>query len=208
MKNIDLETWKRKEHFEFFSTFDDPMFGIVTEVDCTIAYKVTKEKNLSFFAYYMHKSLLAANKITEFKYRIVDGQPVVYNEIHASPTIGRGDGTFGFSFVAFNHDFTIFSDSLKQEITNVQNSTGLRKIVDAGHINTIYYSTLPWTTFTGLTHPRDLNHKTGIPKITFGKLFSRGEKQLMPVSINVHHALVDGLHLANYLEIFQDMLDE
>ena len=208
MKIIDIEDWKRKEHFEFFSTFDDPMFGIVTEIDCTAAYKFTKEKNLSFFAYYMHKSLLAVNKIEELKYRIVDGLPVIYEEIHASATIGRDDGTFGFSFVAFNHDFAIFSESLKQEITIVQNSSGLRLYVDEGHIDTIYYSTLPWSAFTGLTHPRDFNNKSGIPKITFGKLFSREEKKLMPISIHAHHALVDGLHIANFLEIFQTMLDE
>lgn len=208
MKIIDLNTWKRKEHFEFFSSFDDPMFGFVTNIDCTNAYNVTKEKNHSFFAYYMHKSLLAANKIEEFKYRIVDGNAVIYDEIHASPTIGRDDGTFGFSFVAFNQDFTTFCASLKKEIAIVENSGGLRLDVDAGRINTIYYSTLPWSSFTGLTYPRNVKDTSGIPQITFGKLFTEGERKLMPVSLHAHHALVDGLHLANFLEIFQALLDE
>ena len=208
MKIVDLKTWKRKEHFEFFSTYDDPMFGFVTEVDCTHAYKVAKEKNLSFFAYYMHKSLLAANKIEELRYRIVESKAVIFDEIHASPTIGRDDGTFGFSFVAFSQDFITFSESLKKEITIVQNSNGLMLNVDADRINTIYYSTLPWSSFTGLTHPLNLKETAGIPKITFGKLFSRGERKLMPISIHAHHALVDGLHLANFLEIFQAVLDE
>lgn len=208
MKKINLESWKRKEHFEFFSKFDDPTYGIVSEIDCSIAYKVSKEKDYSFFAYYMHKSLLATNQLEEFRYRIVDGNVVLYDEIHASPTIGREDGTFGFSFIPFNRDYKIFSESLQKEITDVQNTTGLRLNVDADRINTIYYSTFPWSTFTGLTHPRDLKDNSGIPKITFGKLFTREEKKFMPVSINVHHALVDGLHIASFLEIFQKMLDE
>jgi chloramphenicol O-acetyltransferase type A len=208
MKTIDLNSWNRKEHFEFFSTFDDPTFGIVTEIDCTRAYAESQKQDFSFFAYYMHNSLLAANKIEELRYRIHESKPVIYDEIHASPTIGREDGTFGFSFVAYNQDFKVFSDSLKQEITNVQNSTGLRKSVDIDRINTIYYSTLPWTSFSGLKHPMDLKFKAGIPKITFGKMFDRDGKKIMPIAIHAHHALVDGLHIANYLEIFQDLLDK
>ena len=30
----------------------------------------------------------------------------------------------------------------------------------------------------------------------------------MPVSIEVHHALADGLHVGRYLERFQELLDD
>jgi len=55
MKIIDTENWNRKEHFDFFSKMASPFFGIVTEVDCTKAYKKAKENENSFFAYYLHK---------------------------------------------------------------------------------------------------------------------------------------------------------
>ena len=65
MKIIDINTWKRKEHFNFFSQFDEPFFGIVSEVDCTKAFQFTENEDISFFAYYLHKSLVAANNIDE-----------------------------------------------------------------------------------------------------------------------------------------------
>ena len=46
------------------------------------------------------------------------------------------------------------------------------------------------------------------PKITFGKMFTRDEHQLMNVAIYVHHGLVDGFHVAQYLEYFQNLMDE
>ena len=43
-KIIDIATWNRKEHFEHFSAFDDPFFGVTVNVDCTRAYREAKIK--------------------------------------------------------------------------------------------------------------------------------------------------------------------
>ena len=208
MKTVDKNSWKRKEHFDFFSQFNEPYFGLVSEVDCTIAYKVAKENNYSFFAYYLHKALMTVNKIDEFRYRINEDNVIIYDEIHASPTIGRSDGTFAFSFINFNSDFEKFDKTLKKEIEAVQNSVGLRLSREAGRKDVVHFSSIPWKTFTGLSHARDFKFVDSVPKITFGKLFPRKEKKIMPVSIHVHHGLADGFHVAKYLELFQKLMDE
>lgn len=38
-KIIDIATWNRREHYEHFSAFDDPFFGVTVNVDCTRAYQ-------------------------------------------------------------------------------------------------------------------------------------------------------------------------
>ncbi|HMX59624.1 MAG TPA: CatA-like O-acetyltransferase [Chitinophagales bacterium] len=48
-KRIDIDNWNRKEHFLFFSKFEEPFFGVTIKVDCTSAYKKAKEKGVSFF---------------------------------------------------------------------------------------------------------------------------------------------------------------
>ena len=97
-QKFDIENWPRKEHFEFFSQFEEPFFGLVTKVDCTKAYAKCKENGFSFFLYYLHKALVAANHIENFKYKIEDGEIFVYDQIATTPTVGRNDGTFGFSY--------------------------------------------------------------------------------------------------------------
>lgn len=96
---IDLEHWNRREHFKFFSTFDDPFFGITTLVDFTGIYKRSKEEKKSFFLYSVHYLLKCVNDTEAFRLRIEDEQVVKYDLIHLSPTIGREDGTFGFGFL-------------------------------------------------------------------------------------------------------------
>ncbi len=91
-----------------------------------------------------------------------------------------------------------FSSSLKEEINNVHNSQGLRLKEGDTRKDVIYYSSLPWNTFSGLTHARNYKVEDSVPKITFGKMFQRDEKKLMNVAIYVHHALADGVHIAKH----------
>ena len=207
-KKIEPDTWKRKEHFEFFSTFDEPFFGIVSEIDCTRAMEKAKAENASLFSWYLHKSLLAVNDIEELRCRVIAGEPVIFEKVHASATIGREDGTFGFSFVPFDRDFSVFDTSLKNEIDAVKRSEGLRLSEESKRINVIHYSSLPWNKFTGLSHARDFKYEESQPKITFGKIYEEAGKKMMAVSINAHHGLVDGLHVSKFLEIFQNLMNE
>jgi len=208
MKIIDINTWKRKEHFEFFSKFDEPFFGIVSEIDCTIASQKAKEKGVSFFASYLYKSLKAVNAIEEFRCRILDDKIVIYDSIHASATLAREDETFAFSFVQFSEDFNPFEKALKKEIEEVQNSSGLRLNEGAIRHDVIHYSSIPWFKFTGLSHARSFTLPDSSPKITFGKMYTKEDRKIMPVSINAHHGLVDGFHVAKFLELFQKLMNE
>ncbi|WP_149243412.1 chloramphenicol acetyltransferase [Dyadobacter sp. 32] len=207
MSILDLETWPRKEHYHFFSQFSEPFFGVCIDVDCTIAYQKAKDANTSFFLYYLHKSLMAVNKIDCFRYRInADKQIVVHDKVSASATIGRENGTFGFSYMPFDEDFETFRNSSNAEIERIQNTTNLFPDYIADDV--IHYSSLPWLKFTSISHARNLAFPDSVPKISFGKMVTDGISRRMPVSIHVHHALMDGLHVGEYVDLFQDLLND
>lgn len=206
VKCIDQKTWKRREYFDFFSKMASPFFGVTAEVECTAAYLNAKKKDYSFFASYLHKSILAVNKVPELCTRILGEEVVQFSPIHAGSTIGRADGTFAFAYVDFSEDFAVFNADLQAEIVAVQNSTGLRLIVENEKLDMIRHSTLPWHSFTALLHPTPLNPQESIPKITFGKASLRGDRYFLPVSVEAHHGLADGLHLCQYLRVLEDLL--
>lgn len=207
MKLVDVESWNRKEHFEFFSKMASPYFGIVTEVDCTVAYKKAKEVGISFFASYLHKSMMAVNRVDELKYRIIDGKVYQFDKVNAGATIGRDDGTFAFIFVNFSENFETFNTELQKEVVAVKNSTGLRLNGDDVKKDLIRHSTIPWTSFTGLLHPTNFDKTESVPKITFGKFSVREGRKFLPVSVEAHHGLLDGFHVAKYLQEFQNLLN-
>lgn len=203
---LNIETWNRKDQFRFFNQFEEPFFGVTVQIDCTNSYRIAKEKEYSFFLYYLHASLKAANQIEPFRYRIENDQVYLYDVVNASPTINRPDGTFGFSYMDYNPDFILFTQDAKKAIDEVRNSSGLIPAVSGE--NVIHYSSVPWLNFTSLSHARSFSFKDSCPKISFGKMTEVNGRKQMPVSIHVHHALMDGFHVGQFVELFQELLEE
>jgi chloramphenicol O-acetyltransferase type A len=207
MKKIDIDSWNRKEHYNFFSNMKSPFFGIVSRVDCTISYENAKKNKISFFADYFYKSMKAVNSIKEFKYRIIDNQVYEFDIIHAGSTVIREDGTFGFMYVEFQDDFDKFSSDIKKEILKVKNSKGLCISNDELNKNLIRHSVLPWLYFTSILHPTNFDKIESVPKIVFGKFIEENGRKFMPVSVEAHHGLLDGFHVSMYFEEFQRLLN-
>ncbi len=205
MRIIDYQNWKRKEHFDFFSNLDDPYWSITTSLDCSSTFSAAKKKKHSFFLSCLHKSLLAANETEEFKLRINNNQIEVHDKLHASATILRDDETFGCCYIKFFEDFILFCENAKKEIEITRSRTGMCLENDI-YLNQIHYSSIPWTSFTSLKKKKNIRSQDSVPKITFGKVSEHNEKFLLPVAVQVHHGLVDGLHVARFLERFQKRL--
>lgn len=204
MKIIDLQKWKRKSYFEFFGAFDEPFFSITSFVNSYKAYHHCKHNQQSFFSFYLHAALKAANKIEEFRTRLVNDQIVLFNTIHASPTIARSDGTFGFGFVAMEENLAAFSKTIEAETNRIRSFEGLGLDQQTARHDVIHFSAIPWIHFSSITHARHNARYDSIPKITFGKMNDAGQ---LPVSVTMHHGFADGKHVAQFLEIFQHHLE-
>jgi chloramphenicol O-acetyltransferase type A len=205
-QKLNIDTWARKEHFNFFKNFEEPFYGVVVNIDCTEAYRSAKANGLSFFWYYMHKSLTAVNTLEPFKYRIYGEEVFLYDQINAGPTIGRANGTFGFSYVYYHPSFDEFIIGANKEVERVQSTT--TPFAENLNDDIVHYSALPWIDFTSLSHARSFSFQDSCPKISFGKMTENGDKLTMPVSIHVHHALIDGFHVGQYVDLFQQLMNE
>jgi len=202
---LDIENWNRKDHFNFFKSFDEPFFGLTVDIDCTKAYNFCKKEGVSFFLYYLYMSLKSANNIEAFRYRIANNEVYIYDKINASPTINRPNGTFGFSYMDYHSDIEMFMKNAVIEIEKVKNSVGLIPAISGE--NVIHYSSIPWINFKSISHARNFSFKDSCPKITFGKMTTISSKKIMPVSIHVHHALMDGYEVSKYINEFQNLMN-
>ncbi len=205
-KYLDKTMWPRREHFEFFSQFEEPFFGIVANVDVTRAYAAAKEGGHSFFLYYLHKVAAAVNAVEEFRYRISADDVLIHDRIDISATLTREDNTFGFSLIEYHADFSGFHAGAKAEIERVRNTPGLfTRSFEAD--NLIHLSAIPWVSFTSLSHARSFTLPDSCPKISVGKMTEADGRRTMPVSVHVHHGLMDGYHVGLFLEKLQQELD-
>ena len=205
-QKLNLETWNRKQHFLFFKQMEEPFFGVTITVDCTKAYEKAKEMGVSFFTYYLHKTLVAVNSIEPFRYRIIDNEVYIFDRIDVSSTLLREDKTFGFSQIEYSKDLNQFAENTKKEITRIQSTTGLftREYSE----NLIHFSALPWINFTSFSHARSFTWPDSCPKISFGKMMEENGKKTMAMSLHVHHGLMDGYHVGLFVNTFQDLMNQ
>ncbi|GAB4337995.1 MAG: chloramphenicol acetyltransferase [Calditrichia bacterium] len=203
-RKINLDNWNRAAHFHFFRKFEEPFWGVTVELDCSAAYQFCKENHLPFFLYYLHRSLAAANRTEAFRYRIHGEGVCLYDAVDASPTIDRPDGTFGFAYLPYRENFTTFLKPAFREIERVRKSKDLTPAVSGE--NVIHYTALPWLKFTSLSHARAFSPPDSCPKIAFGKMSESQGRRLMPIAIHVHHALVDGRQVGEFVDLFQELM--
>ena len=205
-QKLDLNSWNRKEHFLFFKQMDEPFYGITTTIDCTQAYTKAKSLGVSFFSYYLHKTLSAVNAVENFRYRIIEDEVYIFDVIDASATVMREDKTFGFSYMPFTENINEFTQIVQTEIERMQTTTGVftREYPE----NLIHFSALPWINFTSLSHARSFSWPDSCPKISYGKLLDEKGTKSMPISVHVHHGLADGYHVGLFLEKLQQFMNE
>lgn len=201
---VNLENWNRKEHFLFFKQMEEPFYGITTTIDCTKGYNESKQLGISFFTYYLHQTLMAVNAVENFRLRICNDEVFLHDSISASATVMREDKTFGFSLMEFTENIQDFAKIVTSEIDRIQTTTGI--ITTEYPENLIHFSALPWIDFTSLSHARSFTWPDSCPKISFGKLTDANGKKTIPVSVHVHHGLVDGYHVGLFLEKLQELL--
>ena len=205
-KEVDLEKWKRKDIYTYFKNYDSPYFNLTVNIDVTALYEYTKSNKHSFFLSCLFYSTLAANKIEEFRYRIQNDKVICYDAIDPGCTIFMEDETFRYCYFNYHNDFTTFHKEGLEIIDQIKADPAFdpKSYKD----NIIYYSVLPWLSFTSIEHPKRFGSAADtIPRIVFGKYFMNNDRRLMPVSVQVHHAIMDGYHASKYYQLFQQLVD-
>jgi chloramphenicol O-acetyltransferase type A len=205
-RRLDLDRWPRRDHFHFFRSYDQPFFNLCADVAVAPLVRWCRAPGRpSFFIASLHASLRAANEVEEFHYRIRGGEVLIHEVVHGGSTILRGDETFGFAYFEFDPDLDTFARSAHQVLRSARRDGELDARDDRDDL--IHYSVIPWLSFTSFSHARRRLPDDSTPKIVFGRYHGDPGTERMPVSVEVHHALMDALHVGRFYERFQIHID-
>src|SRR5437588_4222391 len=203
---LDIESWARRDLFEFFRGYEKPHFNICTQVDVTSLLGLLRDRpGISVSLAYLYFALRAANEIEPFRYRLKDGQVMVYDVINGGTTVLLPNESFSYAYFDYVEDFEKFLLGGAQSIKKVQ-AEGLLKPTMRDDL--IYFTVLPWVSFSSFAHARTPGRGESVPRIAFGKFTSENKRTRLPISVEVHHALMDGLHVGRFLARLEEMLME
>lgn len=205
---LDLATWPRRDAFDYFRRFDKPYFNVCTRIDVAPLQRFIAQRGRGGLALAYHFIALAlANRIEPFRYRLDGARVRIHPQVEGSTTVLREDGSFGFADLAFAADFDSFAAQAGAAIDAVR--SGRRpfepKPDDSARI---HFTTLPWLHFTSFSHARNWGREDSVPKLAFGRIDMDGAHAWMPLSVEVHHALMDGVHVGRFVQAFEAALHE
>lgn len=210
-RDIPLETWPRRAALEHFRHMAQPAFSVTVPVDVTGLRERAAHHGATPWLAYHHAALEAANGIDAMRQTLrADGTAVhEFATIHASTTVLREDGSFGFLTLPRDPELAAFAARARPGIERVRRASGsLFAADDPGEVREetlVHMTALPWLAFTAFTHARGVGDDR--PKVAFGRFADQGGRLLMPVAIDVHHALCDGAHVGRFFERLQANLD-
>jgi chloramphenicol O-acetyltransferase type A len=204
---LDIENWSRRDLFEFFKGFDNPYFNICTRLEVTNLLELLRQHpGVGVSLAYHYLALRVANEIESFHYRLKDDKVVVHDVINGGTTVLQPGESFTFAYFKFEESFDKFIPAATDSVREAQ--SGNRPFEPDSSENTIHFTTVPWVSFTSFAHARNWGREDSVPKIAFGKFAKENARTFLPISVEVHHALMDGLHVGRYLSRLEEMLNE
>lgn len=201
---IDQKNWKRAMHCQVFRESVEPAFCVTFELDITNFLKRIKEKKLSFTFSMIYAVTVCANQIEEFRYRFVDGDVVLFDQIDTAFTY-LDQETELFKVVNVPME-----DTIEACAASAAKTAEDQKEYFTGPLGTdvFQFSPMPWVSFTHISHTNAGKKDNATPLIDWGKYFQRGDQIILPFSVQAHHSFVDGLHIGKLADALQAYLND
>ena len=202
---IDMETYPRRAHFEYFRTLPYPYVGTTVNIDITDMLTFCKNHRLSFYLTFLHAAALAADEVPELRQRIHGNGIIEYAECPTSHIELLENSSYCYCTLHHHMDFDCYYAQAEKERISCRSGG----ITEDKEVESMYFiSTMPWFQYTSLIQPVAGGDESN-PRITWGKYEKNHEgKMMMPVSILVHHALADGVHIAQFYENLKKWIAE
>ena len=209
---IDLASWNRKDNYSFFEGFLNSWYAVTTEVNCTEAHAAAHASGRSFFLHYLYAVVKAANEVDELRYRTDnEGRVVFHDRVDIITPVAVPGHTFFTIRIPYHENFDRFYQEARKLIDHIPadgDPYGAEKILmTAGDYDVMHLSAVPGLRFTSITYTvAQAGRGCNYPLMTAGKAILREGRLMMPLSIYVNHAFVDGSHLADFFRRVEDCL--
>lgn len=204
MHTIDLEVWPRRRQFDAFRNAHLPHFNVCAEVDVGPARREARRHEVPITAVIVYSVARAANDIPEFRCRIRGDAVVEHDVVHPSSTVLLEDGTFSFCTYDYSDDFSAFVKGYETQTARARSHPTLSDPSDRDDL--LFLTAIPWIAFTGFAHPILTIPVDSIPRFAWGRIHRAGDALRMPLSVQGHHSLIDGVHVGQYYERVEQYL--
>ncbi len=196
---VDYARWPRRPWFEHYMHTSRCNYSLTWELDVTALVPRLKQRGQRFYPAMLYMLATVVNRHAEFRTALgPDGLPGVFSHMEVSYTLFRPESeTFTVLWTAYNPDFAAFAEKFRRDAARWGGENAVLAKPEMPQ-NVFDVSSIPWITFTGFNLNLFSKGEHLLPIFTFGRYREQGEKILLPVSMQLHHAVCDAYHAARF----------
>lgn len=203
---VNLNEWSRGRLFKFYIDKMRIVMSLTADVNVTNLRAYSKKNNLNFYPLMLWVVSKIINSHDEFKYSWDDAGNLIkwdfvspsYTDFHAD------DENFVKMVTEYSDDLFEFCSRVDKDRQRHKNE---RAILVNQPPNFFDVSCLPWIKYSHFDiHVFD-EGKFLAPVVTWGKFEENDGKLIMPLTMNIHHAVADGFHLSRFFNEVQELMD-
>ncbi len=205
MRAIEFTNPHQRRHFEFFHSMNHPHFSLCANVEIGGWLDMARRRGLKITPSIVHLLARVANEIPQLRQRIREDQAVEHDVVHPTFSVATdASDVFSFCHVDYSPDLEDFV----QRATTAMGEMRTEPIFEdePGRDDYLFMSPLPWVAFTSVQHAMQYHPHDSVPRISWGMFFESDGRTLMPLSLQVHHALVDGLHVGRFFQRVEEIV--
>lgn len=204
---VDLNTWERGGLFKFYIDKMRIVMSLTVDIDVAPLLAYARKNNLRFYPAMIWVVSKVINSHEEFKYAWdSDGNLIRWDYISPFYAVFNRDDE---SFTKFVTEYTdnIFDFCKRAEDDRIKYKDE-RAIVNNQPQNFFDVSCLPWVSYKHFNVQVFDEGKFLAPVVTWGKYEQKNDKKiLMPLTMNIHHAVADGFHLSRFFNEVEALID-
>lgn len=208
-KLIDKNTWKRKPYFDYYFSQVRCTYSITVNIDISEVIAFKNSHHIKLYPLLIYVLAKAVNSHEEFRTFINEnGELGIWDVLFPCYTIFHKENeSFSNLWTEWNENLRDFLSNYELDCKMFGDKCDISAKPDAP-ANTFPISSIPWTTFTGFNLNIFADGSYLSPIFTYGKYFQQDGKFLIPLSVQVHHAVCDGFHVARLVNEIQQICND
>lgn len=205
-EKIDLNEWERGDLFLYYINNLRNVMSMTADIDVTPLLEYVRANGFRFYPVMMWAVSKAVNGREEFRYGW-DGDDLIRWD-YVSPYYAdfhKQDERCVKLVTEYSDNLAEFHARFLTDRERYENLRGF----DLKNVppNTFDVSCLPWVKYKSFDiHVFD-EGKYLAPVVTWGKYGEQNGRIIMPLTMNIHHAVADGWHLSRFFCDVQDIID-